>query len=274
MSISNKLITVAENVPKVYESGNTEGNAAGYTNGYEAGRTDGYYIGYDEGYGKGKAEGVEEGKHIGYNSGYTEGFEEGKTTEQNAFWDTYQDNGNRRDYNRAFAGSFWTDETYDPKYPIVAEDFTEMFMDNDKITSTKVTIDLTNAKINSNINKRCFANCSSLKTIPKLIVGEQTWLQYAFDYCTSLEHIGIEGALHITIDLQTCENLDKETIMQIAFIANDFIENPTRPTFAETVILTDSGYEIVDNELVDERFPEKYQGMTIVEVLTEKGWTC
>ena len=65
MSIADKLTTVAENVPKVYEAG--------------------------------------------------------KKSKYDAFWDTYQRNGLRRDYSYAFYGRGWNKDTFKPKYPIFFE---------------------------------------------------------------------------------------------------------------------------------------------------------
>ena len=45
-------------------------------------------------------------------------YESGKQAEYNAFWDVYQDYGNRTDYSMLFAGAGWTTETFKPKYLI------------------------------------------------------------------------------------------------------------------------------------------------------------
>ncbi len=42
----------------------------------------------------------------------------GQKKEYNRFWDAYQQNGNRTDYQRCFCGSAWTAETLKPKYDI------------------------------------------------------------------------------------------------------------------------------------------------------------
>lgn len=45
---------------------------------------------------------------------YDDGYEDGKQAEWNAFWDSYQDNGNKAIYNYAFA--HWNNEIFKPKY--------------------------------------------------------------------------------------------------------------------------------------------------------------
>lgn len=57
-------------------------------------------------------------KGDGYDKVYNEGLEAGKQAEYDRFWDVYQQNGTRTNYNYAFAGIGWTDETFKSKYPI------------------------------------------------------------------------------------------------------------------------------------------------------------
>ena len=56
------------------------------------------------------------------------GHENGKIAEQGSFWDTYQQYGMRTGWAYAFYGRGWTDETYNPKYPISTSGaFSQMF---------------------------------------------------------------------------------------------------------------------------------------------------
>ena len=45
-------------------------------------------------------------------------FEAGKKAQYDAFWDAYQENGNRTEYGMLFAGPGWTPEIFKPKYTI------------------------------------------------------------------------------------------------------------------------------------------------------------
>ena len=54
-------------------------------------------------------------------------FAAGKKAGQTGFWSFYQQDGNRTSYDNAFAGVGWTDETFNPKYPIVPTSAYMMF---------------------------------------------------------------------------------------------------------------------------------------------------
>ena len=55
-------------------------------------------------------------------------FEAGKKAQYDAFWDRYQDYGDRRDYTMLFAGAGWTPETFKPKYKIIAGNGSNHYM--------------------------------------------------------------------------------------------------------------------------------------------------
>ena len=207
-----------------------------------------------------------------YEKGYADGFNEG--LDGSAFWDIYQDNGNRRNYDYAFAGSGWTDELFDPKYPIVAESNIRMFSHNDKITHINCLIDLSN-QTHDEIDE-CFNNCSALKTIQSLKVGRKTMFYASFDKCYLLEHIGFLGELWYDTYIQESDDLSDETVIQMVCIAKDFV-NDEDETIQELAFSTSLYFSSdVSNKLweltADERFPEQYQGMYLGEVLELKGW--
>ena len=58
---------------------------------------------------------------------YDEGYTAGQQAEYDQFWDVYQQNGNRRDYECAFAGVAWNDTTFKPKYDIRPISGTRLF---------------------------------------------------------------------------------------------------------------------------------------------------
>lgn len=124
-------------------------------------------------------------------------YDAGKQAEYDAFWDAYQDNGNLRNYDYAFAGLGWNDTTFKPKYPIVATYGNGMFY-------------LSNISAISVIN---FANASSLyaafrsakklATIEKLILSSTTNQTFTltFEECNKLKNIVIEGVIKNSIDI-------------------------------------------------------------------------
>jgi hypothetical protein len=65
---------------------------------------------------------ITEGAVEGAQAKYEEGVAAGKKSEYDAFWDAFQDYGNRTNYNMAFAGGSWTPEMLKPKYPIHPND--------------------------------------------------------------------------------------------------------------------------------------------------------
>ena len=164
----------------------------------------------------------EDGKASSGGDGYEEGFEAGKQDEYNAFWGGFLMNGNRNDFRYAFAYTEgWTDETYNPNNEIIIRgsgNSFRMFMYNSNITDTKVPIAfLKNAngtgygEISSS-----FSNCTSLRIIRKIIVDETTRFTTAFDNCTSLKELYIEGVIAQSgFDVHWSTKLNKASITSI-----------------------------------------------------------
>lgn len=83
--------------------------------------------------------GINVGKQEGYNDGYTygeingkaQGIEIGKNEAYDAFWDDFQQNGNRVEYQSAFGGQ-WTMNTWKPKYPMLPQKAYMMFFSNER----------------------------------------------------------------------------------------------------------------------------------------------
>lgn len=72
-------------------------------------------------YTKGFNEGGNAGYEQGYLAGENAGIEHGKQVEYDTFWDNFQQNGNRTEYEYAFAWGGWTNEIFKPKYDITVE---------------------------------------------------------------------------------------------------------------------------------------------------------
>lgn len=142
MSIADNLVTIAENVPKVYEAGKLE--------------------------------------------------------ERNAFWETYQDGGNRVNWQYAFYYSWWTDDTYNPIYPMKVGDANVNMFYRTPVTDTKVPIDVRDTKLNYTFRE------ANIVTIPELIVNESTDLNQAFISCSKLKNITITGTLAKSVTMGAC----------------------------------------------------------------------
>ena len=190
MTISEKLVLIADNTPKVYDAGHAMGKA------------------------------------------------EGKQAEYDAFWDAYQQNGNRTNYNMAFGGVGWTDETFKPKYPIApvgnaatentfyASEITNIpdgLLDFSQVTYCYMTfrlsklitappLDLSNC---ANGTSWLFGQCANLKEIKTVTVSEQvTYSNFVFS-CAALEKITFAGTIGQALNFQWSPLLTNESVQSI-----------------------------------------------------------
>jgi hypothetical protein len=132
--------------------------------------------------------------------------------ERDAFWEIYQDHGNRTDYTHAFAGYGWTYETYHPKYSIRLRDGwtgTSMFQ-NSSITDTIVPIVCEGAVV---MNSSFYL--SKVKTIRSIQLASGTTFQNTFYGCTDLENISFSGNIESDINLQWSTKLSKDSIENV-----------------------------------------------------------
>jgi hypothetical protein len=206
-SIAKMLTQIAENEQKVYDTGYNRGNADGHTEGYQ------------KGYGDGKAEGIEEGKQAEYDT----------------FWDIYQQNGDRNNYRFAFGGLGWTDETAKPKYPITRINDGYMMFSNCNIKDVaqimpSVIISYAEYLFNNSnvvhigeitLHDACrytFSNCRVLETIDKFkFTGANGTVTFygAFQNCSALKNIVLEGVIVNNIDFQWSAELSRASIENI-----------------------------------------------------------
>lgn len=124
-------------------------------------------------------------------------YKAGIQSEYDRFWDSFQQKGLAYiSYANAFDYDRWTDEIFNPKYPIKPSDCNNMFM-RSALTDTKVDIDLT-----CSIMTQAFYlfESSKLITIRKLIVPiNRSYTRY-FNGCNSLRNITFEGEIGRSID--------------------------------------------------------------------------
>lgn len=186
MAIDKQLIEIAENVPRVYNAGS------------EKGYSEGYDVGYSGGYDKGKTDGAQ--------------------SEYDNFWDYYQDNGTRTDYQYAFAHKGWRNANFKPKYPlnnITAA--TSMFSSN-RMTRVAYPIDLSNCANCSYM----FSQCASLTTISELTFSETiTNASNMFASCKSLTTITVKGTIATAVVMGSCP-LNRDSILSVVnALSND-----------------------------------------------------
>ena len=218
MSISEKLITIAENQQKVFDAGRNSGGGGSYDEGYNNGYSDGYDSGY----------------YQGLDSGYSEG----QQSEYDRFWDNFQDYGNRTNYTHAFAGLGWTDETFKPKHTIRVVGWLERmfyncnikelilsgvtdfsaatdcrYMFTDAMTESIDVVDLSNiAEI-----RDPFYYVPNLHTIGKVKLADDGNQTFSPDwmYTTKLVNLTIEGKFGNDVSFWTCSRLSRESIESI-----------------------------------------------------------
>lgn len=228
MNIADQLQTIADNVPKVYQAGYDDGVVAGGGGGGS---------GYDEGYADGQqnvldivnyelaGRDLETAETAGdVSSALDNAFIEvsdvaygyGKQAEYDAFWDAYQQNGNRTDYQNCFSGEGWTEETFKPKYDI--------FTTNSYMLFRRTGIKDLGAAIH---------NCG------KKVTTSHTNLQFTFQQSQYLESIdGIEFTvplIYINGAFSNCNVLRKIQTLPIA-------ENATTLDFTQIPALEDVSF--------------------------------
>lgn len=167
------------------------------------------------------------------------GIAEGKQAEYDAFWDTFQDSGNRAYYQYSFAGAGWTPDNFKPKYDMAPVFAGSMFSSATKLTGSLpamleaagVTLTFEKATSVAGIFTGCalseigeldldgsnsigaiFQNCSNLVTVKKLKVRDMSGSS-GFLKCSKLQNIIIEGNITGSTNLSQCPLLTHDSIM-------------------------------------------------------------
>lgn len=174
----------------------------------------------------------------------------GKKAEHDAFWDAFQQNGERRLYSRGFNNNSacWTNANFKPKYDIICEgDASMCFYAWEKLPedvdlgailkAQGITVDTSKATNMTNFMAYGYSIIGELPaisfesagantvsafhgvrvtSIEKLIVTEQTDFRNMFIYCGMLEEIRFEGTIaNGNLDLSSSKNLSAESLESI-----------------------------------------------------------
>lgn len=190
-------------------------------------------------------------------------FEAGKKSEYDAFWDEFQNYGNRRKYNNAFGGEFWNNITFNPKYNIIVGSDT---YDADNLFSTakidnmekvfndnKIILDTSNAVrlhgVFDGIQTIAipiidFKNCeSSLKTfynttllkLTVINIKKSCTFDRTFNYNLKLKDLYITGEIGNSITFTGCYSLTKDSIQNIVNALSTSASGLT-VTFTQTAV--------------------------------------
>lgn len=204
-----------------------------------------------------------------------------------AFWDAYQENGNRKDYINAFGTSstganIWNDSNFKPKYDIKPRDAASMFY-NSKITdlvkileeqgvvfdTSQVTgnttymfgqcselttvppIDFTSAKYLTG----CFMNCKKLKKITLLNFHSDIQIKNnPFGVCEALEELVITGEIGMSVSLVQSPLLNNTSVQNII----DCLADMTGQTAQTLTLHTDVKAKLTETQIA---------------AITGKNWT-
>ena len=212
-------------------------------------------------------------------------FDAGKRAEYDAFWDAAQQNGSRTQYQLAFSGCLWQNETFKPKYDMRPNNAERMFhttsisgdlveileklgvvVDTSQCTNVsqmfsyanKITrVGVINTEKAPGLTMMFYAT-NSLVTVDKLILkddGSQK-LDNVFHNAKALENITIEGKIGYSgLALDTAPKLTHESLMSFINALYDF--SATGGTHTATFGATNLA-KLTDAEKA---------------IATERGWT-
>lgn len=209
-------------------------------------------------------------------------FDAGKQAEYDYFWDNFQINGERTDYQEAFAYAYWNNNIFKPKYDLVLTNGTSMFYYNKEITNIKaslencgVVLDTSGATTLANMFYRAKSEeiptidvssatdtsrmfySEDIITIEKVIFSENTVIaSNIFNSAKGLKNIVIGGEICSDISFSACTKLTHDSLMSIINHLKDFsgttttktctlgTTNLAKLTNAEKKIATDKGWSL------------------------------
>jgi hypothetical protein len=138
------------------------------------------------------------------------------------FWDSYQNNGGRKDYQYAFAGEGWNDTNVQLKYPLTDITISNSYM---MFARTKI-VDVAalfpklvcaysqytfyNSLYTKHIGEMTikddaygvFSNCQALEKIDKLVITNKAKFTSAFNNCYALKDIVMDGSIENSVNFQ------------------------------------------------------------------------
>ena len=176
---------------------------------------------YNAGYEKGKAEGGDT------TEAYNQGVADGKQAEYDTFWDSFQQNGERTNYRRAFI--YWTEEPK-PKY------FTELSNSAgvDRTTNASEVFAMLGVK----------SNPTTSDPNNLLIDVSNVCKKFDFSECTTVDNLFLSARVrNIDVDLSGCTTITRAFSkgdygdidnITVTFSRNNVFDN----TFAYTNTLT------------------------------------
>ena len=174
--------------------------------------------------------------------------EAGQKAEYDRFWDVYQQNGNRTNYDNAFAGNGWTIETCKPKHNIKVYSGYMMFrycaLEVDMVEWLNELGITFNDSGNGNCNYMyfnsrftrigtttiknqagdLFAYCPNLHTIDKIVCTQNTtFSNTTFTNSPNLANVIFEGVIASNIGFAACPKLTHDSLVSIINALKDLV---------------------------------------------------
>jgi hypothetical protein len=196
----------------------------------------------------------------------------GMQTEYDRFWDTYQRNGNRRNYSRSFLGEGWTSDNFKPKYPIIANgdasymfdsayigninsadfDFVEKGIEFDVAGATSLTyifrnaqgikrIGVIDARGCANLNRLFYQ--SGIETVDVLCVTDAAVYDATFSSATKLKNITFDGTIGKSISFTNCP-LTPTSMKNIIDHLKSYVAGPNDGVY--TITFSESCWEALE----------------------------
>jgi len=184
----------------------------------------------------------------GDDGSYNEGFEDGKKAEHDRFWDEYQENGKRTNYDGAFFGVGWTEKTFKPKHDIVPVTIGHTFRDSQlkcdlaqHLENIGVNLDFSKCALfyytfyNADVERigvidgtkvtnyqNAFTNCTA-KVIDKIIINSNAKFTADPFKMPNLEEIRFEGEIGQNgLNFQWSNNLSHDSLINIISVLKDY----------------------------------------------------
>ena len=206
-------------------------------------------------------------------------YDAGKQAEYNDFWDVYQQNGKRTDYNQAFGNLGWTNETFNPKYDLICSASSGMFayagitnnlkqllIDKGIILDTSKSSNASYMFRNSKLTHLPFLDLSNAGYLgatfaysPDLTelsikVNENATFPNCFDYDTSLTDVTVSGTIGNEIRFTQSPLLSSESVQSIIDALKDLTGKTSKKVYFHSSVL---------ERITDEQFA----------TITAKNWT-
>lgn len=200
---------------------------------------------------------IAENEHKVFDAGKTEG----KQTEYDRFWDAFQDNGNRTQYENGFSGHGWNNDTFKPKYNMQPTTCYMMFR-NAQITELWKILDNLGVTLDTSkstnfqytfYNFQLLADGSSwnagvidmssaiftnyaiygnwVKKVEKLVVSETTvFSNQTFQYAPKLVEMPVEGTIAMDIWMNALTALNHDSLLSVINALKDYSGTSTTKT--------------------------------------------